>query len=221
MTSAARAFYTTQSPASDPGEFAGLLAPLPADAAPIVEVVSGLVLHPVFLDRRRVRHPHAKDGDAEVRPARELIRRLVERDARPLGVARPYERRVIGTCRHYALLATAILRHQARRRACESGSRRTSSRASTRTTGSASTGTGRRGGCSTPSWTGRPSRRNTPSTSGRGTCRVTASSPPARPGAPSAAAASTPTRAACRSFPRSGALTVLSFPAGRPVEVAV
>ena len=111
MTPAERAFYIAQSTTSDPGEFANLLATLPADPRRVVGAVSGLLLHPVFLERRRVDHPHAHGSDAEVRPARELLRRIVQRDARPLGVARPYERRVIGTCRHYALLATTILRH--------------------------------------------------------------------------------------------------------------
>ncbi len=111
MTPAEQAFYTAQSATSDPGEFAKLVATLPADPRHVVGVVSGLLLHPVFLARRRVDHPQAQGSDAEVRPARELLRRIIERDARPLGVARPYERRVIGTCRHYALLAATILRH--------------------------------------------------------------------------------------------------------------
>lgn len=100
MTAAERAFYTAQSTTSDPGEFAERLDALPTDPRSVVGIVSGLVLHPVFLARRRVDHPHADARDAEARSARELLRRIVERDARPLGVARPYERRVIGTCRH-------------------------------------------------------------------------------------------------------------------------
>jgi hypothetical protein len=77
----------------------------------ISAVVSRLVVHPVFLGRAQVDHPHAQAHDAEVRPVRELLRRIVERDARPLGTVRPPELRIIGTCRHYALLATSILRH--------------------------------------------------------------------------------------------------------------
>ena len=111
MKPAERAFYTAQSPTSDPGEFAKLLDALPADPLRVVAIVSRLVLHPVFLGRRRVAHPHAHARDAEVRPAHELLRRIIERDARPLGIARPYERRIIGTCRHYALFAASIFRH--------------------------------------------------------------------------------------------------------------
>jgi len=42
---------------------------------------------------------------------RELLGRLVERDPAPLEMARPAERRVVGTCRHYAILAASIFRH--------------------------------------------------------------------------------------------------------------
>jgi Transglutaminase-like superfamily len=111
ITAAERAFYTTQSGTSDPGEFAGRFDGLPADPSRVATIVSGLVLHPMFLGRRHIAHPHADAGDAEVRPVRELLRRIVERDSRPLDVARPAECRVIGTCRHYALVAVSLFRH--------------------------------------------------------------------------------------------------------------
>lgn len=112
MTPAEHTFYTTHSMASEPGEYATLLDAVPtAPRSILASVVSGLVVHPVFLGRAHVDHPRAHAHDAEVRPVRELLRRIVERDARPLGITRSPERRIIGTCRHYALLATSILRH--------------------------------------------------------------------------------------------------------------
>lgn len=45
------------------------------------------------------------------RPAADLLRRIVELDpATPLDRARPPELRVVGTCRHFATLATSLLR---------------------------------------------------------------------------------------------------------------
>ncbi|MBI4608859.1 MAG: transglutaminase domain-containing protein [Candidatus Rokubacteria bacterium] len=111
MTSDEQAFYASQSTMSDPGESASLLDALPRDPPGVVGVVSGLILHPVFIKRRRVTHPHEGARDPESRAARELLRRVIERDDRPLFAARPYERRIIGTCRDYALLAASILRH--------------------------------------------------------------------------------------------------------------
>jgi hypothetical protein len=106
-----RAFYTAQTATSDPGDLTKLLDPLPADPASVVRVVSRLVVHPVALARSGVGHPHLAARDAEARAVRELLGRLVERDPAPLEMARPAERRVVGTCRHYAILAASIFRH--------------------------------------------------------------------------------------------------------------
>jgi len=111
MTSAERAFYTAQSATSDPGEFATWFDSLPGDPHRVSTIVSGLVIHPAFLERWQIDHPHAHERDAEARPVRGLLRRIVDRDARPLDRARPYEQRIIGTCRHYALLAASMFRH--------------------------------------------------------------------------------------------------------------
>ena len=111
MTPAERAFYRGQSVTSDPGEFAARFDTLSGDPRRIGAVVSGLVIHPGLLERWRIDHPHASARDAEVRPVSELLRRIVDRDGRPLDRPRPYDRRVIGTCRHYALVAVSILRH--------------------------------------------------------------------------------------------------------------
>lgn len=111
LTPAERAFYTTQSAISEPGDLTKLLDPLPSDPPSVVRVVSGLVIHPVALARSGIGHPHLIARDAEARPVRELLRRLLERDPAPLEVTRPIERRIVGTCRHYAILAATIFRH--------------------------------------------------------------------------------------------------------------
>jgi hypothetical protein len=108
---AERAFYTTQTATSGAGDLAKLLDPLPADPPGVVRVVSGLVIHPVALARRGIDHPHLTARDAEARPVREILHRVVERDPAPLEVTRRVERRIVGTCRHYAILAATIFRH--------------------------------------------------------------------------------------------------------------
>ena len=111
LTPAERAFYAVQSATSGAGDLAKLVDPLPADPASVVRVVSRLVIHPVALARSGQAHPYSAARDAEVRDVRELLRRLVERDPASLQVPRPTERRIVGTCRHYAILATCIFRH--------------------------------------------------------------------------------------------------------------
>ena len=108
------AFYARQTDTSDPGPLAPLLDVLPADPAGVAAAIAGLVVHPVYLVRTGLAHPHAAAKDAEARGARDLLRRAADRDARPLTTPRSPERRVIGTCRHYALLAAATFRHHGR-----------------------------------------------------------------------------------------------------------
>ena len=108
---AERAFYTTQSATSSAGELAKQLDALPSDPTGVVRVVSGLIVHPVAVARSGGTHPHLAARDAEARHVRQLLRRLGERDPAPLDIARPVERRLVGTCRDYAILATSIFRH--------------------------------------------------------------------------------------------------------------
>jgi Transglutaminase-like superfamily len=56
----------------------------------------------------------AEDRFAEnqVRPAARLLEILTDLDPAPVDVPRPPERRVVGTCRHFAVLACAFLRRR-------------------------------------------------------------------------------------------------------------
>jgi hypothetical protein len=111
LSPAERAFYTTQTAMSGAGDLAKLLDPLAVDPTSVARIVSGLVVHPVALARMGISHPHIAARDAEARPVRELLQRILERDAAPLDVGRPVDHRIVGTCRHYALLATTLFRH--------------------------------------------------------------------------------------------------------------
>ena len=99
--------YARQSRWSDPDRFAAYLDPLPADPVALSEIVGGLVLHPFFapagIDR----------SEAALRSVPDLLAALLARDPRPLEQTREPQNRLIGTCRSYALLTCAILRHHA------------------------------------------------------------------------------------------------------------
>jgi hypothetical protein len=49
-------------------------------------------------------------AERNTRPATALLQRALELDSSPLSVTRPPQHRVVGTCRHFAVLATAYLR---------------------------------------------------------------------------------------------------------------
>ena len=64
--------------------------------------------------RRACRGISAKRGEErQLRPAHAIGSRLREMCAEPLSVSRVPEQRVVGTCRHFAVLACALLRHEA------------------------------------------------------------------------------------------------------------
>ena len=113
MTSDERAYYTSHSAVSDPGEMARLLDAMPADPERLVAAVSGVVLHRLFLTPLGLTVPaHAQD-DLDSRLLRTILERIVARDSAALDSPRPPERRFIGICRDYALMACAVLRHHA------------------------------------------------------------------------------------------------------------
>jgi hypothetical protein len=103
-------YYAAPGPLSDLGPHASRVKELPEDVAGLCRVVQGLVVHP-FLSHLYGLEPSAlRHEEVELRTATAMVDRMLALDARPLGVARPPERRVVGNCRHFALLLCALLR---------------------------------------------------------------------------------------------------------------
>ncbi len=111
MTPEERLYYVTQSRVSDPGGHARRLDAMPADPARLVDAVSGLVLHQLFVRSLGITPDPDSVDDVDARTMEKILARILARDPAPLDVARPPERRFIGICRDYALLACAVLRH--------------------------------------------------------------------------------------------------------------
>ncbi len=112
MQPAVRAFYTAHSRFSDPGPFAGPLAGLPADLTALQAAIDGLLIHVWKVRRDTPQRLQPGAHAVATRHVRRLLDHLLALDAQPLTVARPPERRVIGDCRHFALLLTTILRER-------------------------------------------------------------------------------------------------------------
>ena len=88
-----------------------VLEGLPEDPPGICWPVHGLILQPD--EAQRLDLPPVRFEDNQVRPAHRLIQALLALNPAPLTVLRPPRQRVVGTCRHFALLACALLRHRA------------------------------------------------------------------------------------------------------------
>ncbi len=106
-----RTFYERPGPMTDlsscPDEF---LEGLPDDAPGLMKVVRGCVVSDLMLERIfKLPVPEGRD-DPQIRPAREMVRRIAELSHGPLVEARPPEKRFLGNCRHFATLSCALLR---------------------------------------------------------------------------------------------------------------
>jgi hypothetical protein len=112
MTTAAeiRAFYTQ--PAAMTSLPDGLAGQAPRDVAGAFALVQGLMMHQFWagaygetLTDARVAQTHARSSCA-------MLALVGELDPAPIGQERPPARRLIGVCRHFSVLASALLRSQ-------------------------------------------------------------------------------------------------------------
>lgn len=96
-------YFATPGPMTDlsacpPEAFAGL----PDNISDLMKAVRRCVVAFLPLPEGR--------NDTHIRPAAEMVERILELDPSPLTEARPPERRFIGNCRHFATLTCALLR---------------------------------------------------------------------------------------------------------------
>lgn len=86
------------------------LGPVAADPVGICAPVHGLVVQPT--DTGALNLPEERLAENQIRPAGALIARLLTLNPAPLTVGRDPGERVVGTCRHFAVLSCALLRHR-------------------------------------------------------------------------------------------------------------
>ena len=107
----ARDFYARHSRFSDPGRHAALLAALPSDPAGVAKTIQSLVIYEhVAQPFYGCRLPDARRGESHIRPVEKLIDAILALDDKPLDQPRAPEKRLVGICRHFTLLAVAIFR---------------------------------------------------------------------------------------------------------------
>ena len=105
-------YYANQSAFSTPGRHAALLDRLPCDPAGVARTVQGLVIYEHVAEPfYGYPLPEVRRTESHIRPAEKIIDTLLALDGRPLDVARLPEKRLVGICRHFMLLAIAIFRH--------------------------------------------------------------------------------------------------------------
>ncbi|MGI8754436.1 MAG: transglutaminase-like domain-containing protein [Acidimicrobiales bacterium] len=86
------------------------LAGLGDDPVGVCRTAQGLVMLPDLAAGFGI--PENRQDERSIRSASDVLRRLLALDGSPLVEAREPDRRVVGTCRHFALLSCAFLRHR-------------------------------------------------------------------------------------------------------------
>lgn len=103
--------YTAPGPLTGLGNVSpSALERIPNVAAGICRPVPGLVIQPS--EAKILGIPAERLSENQVRPAGHLIGALLALDPAPLDIPREPDRRVIGTCRHFAVLSCALLRYR-------------------------------------------------------------------------------------------------------------
>lgn len=111
MTPDEARYYASHSVESDPGDLGELLGALPKDPVELPNAVSGLILDTAFVASLGLVCPPESADDTETRQISAMLSRILARDPGSLAMARAPEKRLIGSCRHFALLACSALRH--------------------------------------------------------------------------------------------------------------
>jgi hypothetical protein len=104
-----RAFYSH--PAAMTALPAGFAEDLPRDVAGLFGVVQGLMLHRFWGGAYGETISEARQAEAQLRSSRDMLERVRAVDPAPLREPRPPAKRLIGVCRHFSVLACALLRH--------------------------------------------------------------------------------------------------------------
>lgn len=104
--------YLTPAVMTAPGAYGPLLAGLPPGIAAVAEAAHGLLIHEHMAGSYGVTLTPADRASVHVRPVAGLLARMMAEDSRPLTVAREPVNRLPGNCRHFTVLAAAMLRAQ-------------------------------------------------------------------------------------------------------------
>ena len=103
-------FYATPTEMTSFGPYGSLVASLPDDVEGLVRIIQGLVVHEYMAQAYGLTIPEERKSETHIRSVQEMTERMLAIDDRPLTVARPVDRRLVGVCHHPMLFLVAMLR---------------------------------------------------------------------------------------------------------------
>ena len=104
-------YYATPAALTAAGKYAARLEQLPDRVEALAGMIQGIAIHEFAASSfYGVEIGEERRFESHIRPAEKMLDRIFELDDRPLTVARPPERRLVGVCRHFMVLLLAMLR---------------------------------------------------------------------------------------------------------------
>gem|GEM_PF-71644 len=105
-------YYARPGLMTDPKEHAELFEGLPTEISALSQTVQGVLIHVFWAERYGVTLSDEREEEVNIRSVADMLARIRELDDRPLTVARPLEKRLVGNCRDFSTLLCAMLRYQ-------------------------------------------------------------------------------------------------------------
>jgi hypothetical protein len=105
-------YYSEHGVMTDPGPHRIQFDHLPADIQALCEIIQGVQVHVFWAERYGLKLPDQRKEELGVRSIAKKLGRIQELDARPLSIARPLEKRLVGNCRDFSLILSSILQYQ-------------------------------------------------------------------------------------------------------------
>jgi hypothetical protein len=105
-------FFTTPAYMTSPASRANLFDHLPGEIRSLCQVVQGLMIHIFWTEQYGVQLTGPRRDEVQLRAVTRKLERIMELDPRPLTETRTPEKRLVGNCRDFSVMLTAILRHQ-------------------------------------------------------------------------------------------------------------
>jgi len=105
-------FYAYPGVMTTPGEHAALLQGLPEAIPALCAIVQQNLLHVFWAERYGAPLSPERRAEVNIRRASTMLARIAALDSRLLTLPRPVDGRLVGNCRHFAVMLATLLRHQ-------------------------------------------------------------------------------------------------------------
>lgn len=106
------AAFRSFDPMTSPGAHPDLFENTPSDPKNVSEAVQGLILHQHWAEAYGQTLTPARIEETNLRSIEDMLHTLLEHEKAPLTRRRDPARRLVGNCRHFSLMAVAMLRAQ-------------------------------------------------------------------------------------------------------------